>query len=478
MRKRVCTGAILFPASLWFLPILGAAAQSLSAQQPDLHRLQQQIPPANTPLNYLGPLVTAVLLCSMASACFCLWWNARALRAFRSVGLYLLAVASVFFIVYLHKPDFWQLTLLILTSLLMPEMAADALSIRKGRWIWLNRLPCIATLLLARSPLLRLGYRVTVDLSELFVLVLLLIGFRRGNSRDRFIAAALAVLWFTRAPLDPLVRRYLPMGFQIGDWRWNFGPIAMVLFGAVAIAVFLRELIEDQREKQRLAGELEAGRAMQQVLLGAEIPVIPGLHIESVYKPASEVGGDFFQVLPVPEGGVLVAVGDVSGKGLRAAMTVSTILGALRALPVAPPAELVRTLNRTLFGRLQGGMVTCCIVHIAPSGAITAANAGHLAPYRNGEEMELESGLPLGVTSDVDYTESTFTLVVGDTLTFVSDGVVEAQNESGELFGFDRTRQISTQSAEQIARAAQNFGQEDDITVLTLQFASAEVLHA
>jgi len=470
----------LLPAGAFFclFPFLSAHAQSRSAPPPDMHQLQQQGANLTAPLNYIGPIVTSVLLFFMAAACIGLWWNARNLRAFRSVGLYLLSVSSVFFIAFLREPLSWQSRLLILTSLLMPEMTADALGIRRGWWIWVNRIACALALLFAWSPLLPLLYRSTIDLSELFVLILIIIGFRRGNARERLIATALTVLWFTRAPLDPFVRRYVPMGFRIGGWRWNFGPIAMILFGAAAIAIFVRELIEDQREKERLAGELEAGRAMQQVLLGAELPSIPSLRIDSVYKPAGEVGGDFFQVLPAPDSGALIAAGDVSGKGLRAAMTVSTILGALRVLPVAAPAELLRALNRMLAGQLQGGFVTCCIAHIAPSGTVTAANAGHLAPYRNGEEMVLESGLPLGVTTDADYAESAFTLVPGDILTFVSDGVVEAQSAAGELFGFDRTAAISTQSAEAIAAAAQAHGQEDDITVLTLAFAPAEVPHA
>jgi phosphoserine phosphatase RsbU/P len=252
----------------------------------------------------------------------------------------------------------------------------------------------------------------------------------------------------------------------------------MVLFGAAAITIFVLELIGDQRERNRLAAEFEAGRAMQQVLLGTDLPAITGLVIESVFQPASEVGGDFFQVLPAPDGGGLIVVGDVSGKGLRAAMTVSTILGTLRALPVAAPAELLRTLNCTLTGRLDGGFVTCFVARIALSGTVTAANAGHPAPYRNGEELPLESGLPLGVTADADYPESTFVLAPGDTLTFLSDGVVEARSPSGELFGFERTRELSTQSAEQIAAAAQAFGQQDDITVLTLRFAPVEALYA
>ena len=477
-RHRSRMGHAVFLAFFCLLPLLTAGAQSRTVSPLELHQLQQHVATLTTRIDFTGYLVTGVLLFFMASACLGLWWNARTFRAFRSVGLYLLTVATVFFILYLHEPNSWERTFLILTSLLMPEMAADALGIQKGRWIWLNRIPCAVALLLAWSRFLELVYRVTVDVSELFVLVLVAIGFRRGNARTRVIASALAFLWFFRAPLDPWVRRYVPIGFRIGGWQWNFGPVAMVLFGAVAIAVFVRELIEDQREKERLAGELEAGRAMQQVLLGAELPAIPGLRIESVYKPASEVGGDFFQVLPTPDGGGLIVIGDVSGKGLRAAMTVSTILGALRALPVASPAELLRTLNHALAGRLEGGLVTCCIANVSPRGVLTTANAGHPAPYRNGEETPLESGLPLGVTADAIYAESTLTLSPGDTLTFLSDGVVEAQSPSGELFGFDRTREISGHSAEGIARVAQAFGQQDDITVLTLQFAPAEVLHA
>jgi hypothetical protein len=360
----------------------------------------------------------------------------------------------------------------------MPEMTADALNIRKGRWVWLNRVACAVALPLTLTPLLSLVSRITVDLSQLLTLFLIAIGLRHGRARHRLIAAALAFLWFFRNALDPLVGRYIPIGFRIGGWQWDIGPFAMVLFGMAAIVIFVRQLIESQREKERLAGELEAGRAMQQVLLGAETPSIAGVRVESAYHPASAVGGDFFQVLPAPGGGLLIAIGDVSGKGLRAAMTVSTILGALRPLPPAAPAELLRSLNRSLFGSLQGGFVTCCLAHIAPSGILTLANAGHLPPYRNGEEVPLESALPLGLIANAGYPESTLILAPGDTLTFLSDGVVEARDSSGELFGFDRTRAISTQTAEAIARAAGTHGQEDDITVLTLAYVGAEALQA
>ncbi|MGC2636641.1 MAG: PP2C family protein-serine/threonine phosphatase, partial [Acidobacteriaceae bacterium] len=127
-----------------------------------------------------------------------------------------------------------------------------------------------------------------------------------------------------------------------------------------------------------------------------------------------------------------------------------------------------------------GGFATCLCADIAPSGVVTLANAGHLAPYCRGQEVPVLSALPLGLSAAAQpaYDETRFTLEPGDTLTFLSDGVVEAQNATGELFGFERARSISTQSAQSIAAAAQAYGQSDDITVLTLTFAPAEVMHA
>ncbi|HVC47050.1 MAG TPA: PP2C family protein-serine/threonine phosphatase, partial [Terracidiphilus sp.] len=187
-----------------------------------------------------------------------------------------------------------------------------------------------------------------------------------------------------------------------------------------------------------------------------------------------EVGGDFFQVIPCVgrANAALLVIGDVSGKGLKAAMTVSLIVGALRDEQTRQPAQVLAHLNRVLCGQV-GGFVTCSAALIAYDGVMTLANAGHLSPYRNGEEIALPPGLPLGIAPAADYTETTLHLAPGDKLTFLSDGVVEARNTQGELFGFDRTASISTQSAESIAQAAQRWGQEDDITVLTVAFAPA-----
>jgi sigma-B regulation protein RsbU (phosphoserine phosphatase) len=109
---------------------------------------------------------------------------------------------------------------------------------------------------------------------------------------------------------------------------------------------------------------------------------------------------------------------------------------------------------------------------------MTFANAGHPPPYRNGEEIHLDASFPLGITREVEYAETTVWLDRGDRVTFLSDGVLEARSETGGIFGFDRTREISRQSAQAIAKAAQQFGQEDDITVLTLSFSQRDLVIA
>jgi len=212
----------------------------------------------------------------------------------------------------------------------------------------------------------------------------------------------------------------------------------------------------------------------------AENPVIPGFRVECIYRPAGQVGGDFYQVVPTPSGGVLIVIGDVSGKGMPAAMTVSLLVGTFRTLAhyTQSPGEILSAMNTRMLARSKGGFTTCLVVRVDSDGTLTAANAGHLAPYLDGKELPLDNGLPLGLAAEARYAESSFQLPPATRLTLISDGIVEARDAQGDLFGFDRTAAISTQSAEAVAQAAQAFGQEDDITVLTLQFAPAEVAHA
>ncbi len=265
-------------------------------------------------------------------------------------------------------------------------------------------------------------------------------------------------------------------------WPFRFSLQSLVdfLFQAAVLAIIILRFARTSREEERHAGELESARAVQQVLVPAENPSIPGFVIESVYLPAGEVGGDFYQAFATESGGALVVIGDVSGKGMPAAMTVSLLVGTFRTLAhyTRSPREILAAMNQRMIGRNSGGFTTCLILRADSDGTLTVANAGHIPPWLAGQELPLEGGLPLGLSAETSYSESTFSLAPGQLVTLVSDGVVEAQSATGELFGFERTRAISTQSADEIARAAQAFGQQDDITILTLQFAPAEVLHA
>jgi serine phosphatase RsbU (regulator of sigma subunit) len=150
-------------------------------------------------------------------------------------------------------------------------------------------------------------------------------------------------------------------------------------------------------------------------------------------------------------------------------------VGAIRAEAAhgTDPAVLLRSLNERMMGRSQGGFTTCLAAHIEADGLLTLANAGHLPPYLNDEEIAVPGSLPLGIVSPLPYESATLRLVAGDRLTFVSDGVVEAQSKTGELFGFERTRALSRLPAAHIAQAARAFGQSDDITVVTVEFLGA-----
>jgi hypothetical protein len=271
---------------------------------------------------------------------------------------------------------------------------------------------------------------------------------------------------FTTHLLPPILAK--PVSFSYPD-------LAYALFlGAVAY-VLIERFAETQAERTRLHGEFEAARTVQQVLIPDFLPQVPGLTVESAYLPAQEVGGDFFQVLPIPgSGDAFIVVGDVSGKGLKAAMTVSLIVGTLRAYAESytSPAQLLAGMNRRLHGR-TAGFATCLALKITREGEVTIANAGHPNPYLDGIEIQTDSNLPLGITLDVEYAETRLHIDAGQRLTLVTDGVVEATAPATkELFGFDRTQAISRQAADAIAEAARAFGlgapQADDITVLTV----------
>jgi phosphoserine phosphatase RsbU/P len=250
---------------------------------------------------------------------------------------------------------------------------------------------------------------------------------------------------------------------------------AITVLSVVVALIFLlfREQQQTAHERAMLAGEMQAASEIQRMLAPTSLETAPGLRIEVAFHPMREVGGDFYLCRVLPDGRQRILVGDVSGKGAAAAMAAAVILGAASARDSDSPAGALTHLNRVLRDNRLSGFATCLCADVAQDGTLMIANAGHLAPYRNGQEIELESRLPLGIAPGADYAESAIHLDPGDTLTFLSDGVVEARNKSGELFGFERTAAICTESAQSIARAASTFGQEDDITVLTLTLAGA-----
>jgi serine phosphatase RsbU (regulator of sigma subunit) len=265
----------------------------------------------------------------------------------------------------------------------------------------------------------------------------------------------------------------------VGPITFSPSSVAFLIFLASLVAVILYRFIRASQDEQRSNAEIAAARSVQALLIPTQLPSTRNFMLESAYLPAHGVGGDFFQVLPVKDDSLLIVVGDVSGKGLQAAMNSSTLVGALRNELSYDPATVLSHLNHVLLGAVSApGAVpeldaapcfaTCLCARIYPDGKLAIANAGHLSPYRDGRELELEPSLPLGVIAEAEYTESTFQLDRGERLIFLSDGVVEATNPHGELFGFERTRQVSTESARYIAQTAQRFGQTDDITVVSL----------
>jgi serine phosphatase RsbU (regulator of sigma subunit) len=255
--------------------------------------------------------------------------------------------------------------------------------------------------------------------------------------------------------------------YSAGDLKL-LNTIALQAAAAIENAALCVEMVESARERAAYAAELQAASSVQQLLLQSGSRPTPGFQVESVYLPASEVGGDFFFVQPAPDGSLLAIVGDVSGKGLTAAMRVAMILGVLQRETSYDPGEILFNLNNAIVAQGQLGFATACCIRIALTGEFAFANAGHIAPYISSRELETIPALPLGLIADQNFELVQGRLESGERLVLLSDGVPEARSKSGQLFGFERTAALCSQPAESIARTAQQFGQEDDITVVAL----------
>jgi len=278
----------------------------------------------------------------------------------------------------------------------------------------------------------------------------------------------------------PIDARHFENPFVTSPYTMHPSVLAELLFLFAMLAFLIRRFTIARRREERWEGALEAARQVQQVLLPEAIPHVEGFEIDCIYRPAEIVGGDFFQILPVGDGELLVVIGDVAGKGLPAAMMVSMLVGAVRTEVAheAEPARLLAILNERMTGRSQASFTTCLCARVSAQGRVEIANAGHPAPYCNGRELELPGALPLGVMGGATYETSVFSLLPGDFLTFLSDGVIEAQDKAGRLLGFDRTQVLSKQPAVEIAEAASLFGQVDDITVVSIAFHGTEAVNA
>jgi len=258
-----------------------------------------------------------------------------------------------------------------------------------------------------------------------------------------------------------------PLTLQAGPIPIHFDSVANFAGVFVIVLIIFVRFLRIQRDQMRASSELAAARSVQELMIPQEQMRTPGFEVESIYNPANEVGGDFYHVESTEDGGLLVVIGDVAGKGLKAAMNVSMLMGALRRIPERSPARILESLNRVLSG--SESFTTCQAALFSADGGLVLANAGHLPPYLNSQEVGLHGELPLGVLADITYKETRLYLHPGDRILFLSDGVVEARKPSGELFGFERVHNLSNQSAFYIADAAKSFGQEDDITVLTVR---------
>jgi hypothetical protein len=252
----------------------------------------------------------------------------------------------------------------------------------------------------------------------------------------------------------------------------SLGAIAQLLVAVVIVLLLLRRLLQSVKRQRLMALDVKQAQEVQQVILPEARLALPGLTIESEYRPAREVGGDFFQIIPhATDGSVLIVAGDVTGKGLKAGMLVALLVGATRmaAELSSDPLFLLQALNRRLLGR-SDAQATCLALRISTDGSATLANAGHIAPYLNGDELPMEGALPLGLFEGAEPSVMKFQLNPGDRLTLMSDGIAEATDANGKLFGFARVHQLlrTAKTITEIASAAQAFGQEDDISVISV----------
>lgn len=364
------------------------------------------------------------------------------------------------------------------TVLAFFEFVRETLGLQRTRWMMVVEFLPLATswltMLWSRGLV---AYAVAAGVSDCglvlaytVLLVLLTRAALRGNVDARLlIPGTLPFIVSNLADAVFALRQATEPSLHIGSFEVRVDTIADLVLELTLLLFITTRSIRIARERNRVASEVEAAQTVQKLLLSRSEVETPAFNIQRVYRPANEVGGDFFLLQPDAEDGSVIAiVGDVSGKGLTAAMYVSMILGVLRHESGRSPGEILRNLNDALVAQAVTGFTTACCVHLQPTGAYIVANAGHISPYVAGAEVQTAPSLPLGLAANQEYIETRGELQRTQTMVLLSDGVPEARTSTGELYGFERLGKLTLQPAETIANTAQQFGQEDDITVLAL----------
>src|SRR5215208_5650569 len=278
--------------------------------------------------------------------------------------------------------------------------------------------------------------------------------------------------------LQTLIHRIV--GGKITD-EWSQGS---------RLAELAQQRLEQERiERERIEQELRVARSIQQASLPESVPELEGWQITPFYQPAREVGGDFYDFFELPEGRLGLVVGDATGKGVPAALVMASARSMLRAVAQGTehsPGGVLGRINDALATDIPPNMfITCFYAILDPeSASLSYANAGHDLPYlwHGGDAGELRArGMPLGLMPGMSYEEGEISLREGNCVLFYSDGLVEAHDPTGEMFGFPRLRALVAEHAEE-ERPLEDFlmeelysfvgdgwEQEDDITLLTLR---------
>jgi serine phosphatase RsbU (regulator of sigma subunit)/anti-sigma regulatory factor (Ser/Thr protein kinase) len=270
------------------------------------------------------------------------------------------------------------------------------------------------------------------------------------------------------------------------DDRRLLARLAAQVAPAVKVANLVREQQAETKRRERIEQEMRVAALIQQTLLPKELPSPPGWQIDAFYRPARAVGGDFYDFIPLSDGRLGFVVGDVTDKGVPAALVMATTRSHLRAAAQRSksPGTVLADVNETLVGEMPHGMFVTCLYGILDtgSGEVRFANAGHNLPYvgHDGDVVELRAtGMPLGLMTGMDYEEVTATVDAGAVMVLSSDGIVEAHDDGGDMFGFDRVRAAigSCEDTDVIGHLLETFDRfvgsqsepEDDVTLVSMR---------